>query len=226
MDVRPAARVAGREDALERHDAVRVGRLDAAQVVLVRPPPGSTASSCRRGRSARRRRRRRRSARSRAASWIVSLIVSGTPWAVVVDEPKLDRMSCADDAALVEHVGAVRAVAGERAGGLLGDDARSSAAAPRWRSRRHWRVADGDALAPGVQPAIDEQPGRDPAEPQQLGACGAGRACRGRRRGRGRSRRARRRPVPGRGTGDPAGRSWRGPHQSGWLLRPTVCRGP
>ena len=35
VDVRPAPRVAGREDAGERDAAVRVGDLDAAQVVLV-----------------------------------------------------------------------------------------------------------------------------------------------------------------------------------------------
>ena len=35
MDVRPATRVAGREDARERRDAIGTGRLDAAQVVLV-----------------------------------------------------------------------------------------------------------------------------------------------------------------------------------------------
>ena len=58
VDVRPAARVAGREDRREGHRAVGVGLLHAAQVVLSVTPP-SRASTCRRGRSATGRRRPR-----------------------------------------------------------------------------------------------------------------------------------------------------------------------
>ena len=91
VDVRPAALVAGREDALEGHEPGAVGRLDAAQVVLVRGGlrVERVVAVLVAVPEVDRRALERRAAGG--ASWMVSLIVSGTPVAIVVEDPKLER---------------------------------------------------------------------------------------------------------------------------------------
>ena len=93
VDVRPAARVARREDARERHRPVGVGLLHAAQVVLVGGGVGvqrvvavAVAVPQVHGGAGERR-------AAAAVSVTVSSIVSGTPSATVVELPKLARMS-------------------------------------------------------------------------------------------------------------------------------------
>ncbi len=207
VDVRPAARVARREDAREGHDAVVVGRLHAAQVVLVRRPPASTASSCRRGRSARGRRRRPRSARSRWRPGSARWIVSGTPSATVDDDPKLERMSLRTTPLWLRTSGPFEPSPGKGpavSSGMTAQEARIG----RCRAPRPWPPPKPSSRRRLRSCSRRSRRGsRSPHRSRGAAASAGGRACRGRRRDRGRIRRGRHRRDGRRGGAWAAGSS-------------------
>ena len=181
VDVRPASGVAAGEDRRERDLPARVGRLHAAQVVLVGRRPTSRASSGRARSQCQRYTARPASGAQVDADTIVSTIVSGTPSAVPFRPAKLERMSlrttpvelstfgpfepspgngpCVSSGILAVHVADARtrsACAARAASptslGLVGLPIRTRAAAVRRRRRR---------IAPrtGAAPAGPSPPG-------------------------------------------------------------------
>ena len=177
----------------------RVGRLHAAQVVLVLDALASTSSTGPARRRATRRPRRRPSRQSRSRqSRTVRLTVSGMPAAVVVEVPNDALMSCAHDARVVEDVGTVAAVTRVGPGRLVGHHGvdggrRAGCRAPRrvapgsrrW-SRPTSRRRTSPALdAPSAQPTRASSPAPESSPSAERGPGGCGRRTRGRGRGPG-----------------------------------------